>query len=60
MPSYWVVVPDPDKPELVVFELSGGHYQQVAHVRGEERFAAARPFPVEIVPARLVAGLLQG
>ena len=36
------------------------HYQQVAHARGEERFTAARPFPVEIVPARLVAGLLPG
>ncbi len=60
VPSYWVVVPDPDKPELVAFELSEGHYRQVAHVRGEERFAAARPFTVEIVPARLVAGLLPG
>ncbi len=60
VPSYWVIVPDPGKPELVAFELSGGHYQQVAHVRGEERFAAARPFTVEIVPARLVAGLLPG
>ncbi len=60
MPSYWVVVPDPDKPELVAFELRDGRYQQVAHVRGEERFTAARPFTVEIVPVRLVAGLLPG
>ena len=32
----------------------------VAHVRGEERFTAARPFTVDVVPARLVAGLLPG
>jgi Uma2 family endonuclease len=60
VPSYWVAVPDLDKPELVAFELSGGHYRQVAHVRGEERFTAARPFTVDIAPARLVAGLLPG
>jgi hypothetical protein len=55
--SYWVVVPATATPELIVFELNDGRYQEAAHVRGEERFAAARPFPVEIVPARLVAGL---
>jgi Uma2 family endonuclease len=55
--SYWVVVPETAEPELIVFELDNGRYQEVAHVRGEERFAAARPFPVEVVPAQLVAGL---
>jgi Uma2 family endonuclease len=55
--SYWVVVPDPAEPELVVFELNDGRYQEAANVRGEERFAAARPFKVEVVPAQLVAGL---
>lgn len=58
--SYWVVVPDPGKPELIAFELRDGHYQEAAHVSGEEPFAATRPFPVEVVPSRLVAGPLPG
>ncbi len=55
--SYWVVVPDADKPELLVFELREGRYEQVAHVRGDETFQASLPFPVDVVPARLVEGL---
>ena len=55
--SYWIVVPDLAQPELVAFQQHGGRYMQIAHVCGEESFAARRPFPVEIVPARLVAGL---
>jgi Uma2 family endonuclease len=56
--SYWIVVPDADQPELTAFELREGHYQQVAHVSGGQPFRALQPFPVEIVPARLVADLL--
>ncbi len=55
--SYWVVVPDPDDPELIVFELAAGRYKEAAHVVGGQVFAAGRPFSVEVVPARLVAGL---
>jgi Uma2 family endonuclease len=55
--SYWVVVPEPAEPELIVFELNDGRYRETAHVRGEERFAAARPFQAGVVPAQLVAGL---
>ena len=58
--SYWIFVPDLDKPELIAFELHEGHYREVAHVCGEERFAAERPFGVEVIPAHLVAGLLPG
>jgi Uma2 family endonuclease len=57
VPSYWVVIPDPGKPELIAFELRGGHYVEAARVSGGQPFAAARPFAVEVVPARLVAGL---
>jgi Uma2 family endonuclease len=57
---YWVVIPDVDQPELIAFELRGGRYEQVAHVTGGRPFRAERPFPVEVVPARLVAGLLPG
>jgi Uma2 family endonuclease len=55
--SYWVVVPDRDEPELIVFELRDARYQQAAHVAGGEVFAADRPFPVEVIPSRLVARL---
>jgi hypothetical protein len=58
--SYWIVVPDVSQPELIVFELRDGRYEQVAHVTGSETFRAKRPFPVEVVPARLVPGLLPG
>lgn len=58
--SYWVVVPDVDQPELIAFELRDGRYEQAAHATGGKPFRAERPFPVEVVPARLVAGLLPG
>jgi Uma2 family endonuclease len=58
--SYWVVVPDLDKPEVIGFELAGGRYREAAHVTGGETFAAVRPFPIEVVPSRLVAGLQPG
>ena len=53
--SYWVV--DPTEPgALTVLELDAeGRYQQVAHVEGDAEFAAVRPFPVTVVPARLLA-----
>jgi hypothetical protein len=39
-----------------VFELRDGAYVQVAHVVGDEPHAAERPFPVTVVPARLLDG----
>ncbi|HEV2240609.1 MAG TPA: Uma2 family endonuclease, partial [Streptosporangiaceae bacterium] len=54
IPAYWIVEPDPDKPELTVFELQDGRYQQVAQVAGNEPFEAARPFPVTVIPSALV------
>ena len=57
VPSYWVVIPDQGKPELIAFELRDGRYEEAARVSGDEPFAARRPFGVEVVPARLVAGL---
>jgi Uma2 family endonuclease len=56
--SYWIVVPEVKRPELIAFELRDGRYQQAGHVTGAKPFRAERPFPVEVVPARLVAGLL--
>jgi Uma2 family endonuclease len=58
--SYWIL--DPTEPgALTVLELDEqGCYRQVAHVEGDAEFVAARPFPVTIVPARLLDGLRPG
>jgi Uma2 family endonuclease len=54
--SYWVVDPTPPCT-VTVLELDGsGVYRQVAHVTGDEEFSAVRPFPVTVVPARLLDG----
>ena len=54
--SYWIVDPDPAKPQLTVFELRDGRYQQVAQLAGEEAFRTERPFPVTVTPSALVRG----
>ena len=55
--SYWVVDPEPPGV-LTVFELdSQGRYAEVTSVCGDEKFAAELPFPVTIIPARLLDGL---
>jgi len=55
--SYWVLDPEPPGA-LTVFELdSQGRYREVAHVCGDEKFTAERPFPITIIPARLLDGL---
>ncbi len=55
--SYWIVDPN-ESGALTAFELDEhGTYRQVAHVEGDEDFAATRPFPVTVVPARLLDGL---
>ncbi len=56
--SFWLVDPDPELPSLTVFELAEAEYRQIAQIRGSERFDAKLPFPVRVVPAELVAGLL--
>ncbi|HLX48943.1 MAG TPA: Uma2 family endonuclease [Streptosporangiaceae bacterium] len=55
--SYWIVVPDPDSPALIAFDLHEDHYAETAHITGDGTYRATRPFPVEITPANLVAGL---
>ena len=58
-PSYWLV--DPETPALTALDLDDeGEYGTVAEVRGAERFAAVRPFPVSVTPLQLVAGLRPG
>lgn len=54
VPSYWVV--DPDLLRLRAWEFDGARYRSVGDVSGEAAFKARRPFPVDVVPARLVTG----
>jgi Uma2 family endonuclease len=49
--SYWVV--DPERGELIAWELRDGAYLEVARVSGGEPFHAEQPFPVTIVPAEI-------
>ena len=59
-PSYWIVDPTPPGA-LTVLELdAAGAYRQVAHVEGDAEFVATRPFPVTVLPARLLEGLQPG
>lgn len=54
--DYWLV--DPETPALTALELDeDGDYRTVAEVVGAEPFAAARPFPVQLSPLAIVAGL---
>ncbi len=54
IPAYWIVELSSERPELTVFELRSGAYEQTAHAIGGEEYRAAVPFPVTIVPSQLV------
>jgi Uma2 family endonuclease len=55
VPSYWMIDPDPALPSLRAFGLVRGRYSEAAYATGNAPFRAGQPFPVEIVPSRLVA-----
>lgn len=56
VPDYWLL--DPVEPgSLTAFTLRDGRYDLVARVVGDDEFVSATPFPVGIVPARLLDGL---
>ena len=55
--SYWIVIPDTLRPEVIAFAPASGRYEEAGHVRYGEVFRTQQPFPVEMVPARLTAGL---
>jgi len=57
VPAFWVVDPRVNKASLTVFELAGGRYRQTAQVSGDEPYRTQQPFPIEVVPSALVAGL---
>ena len=54
---YWIVNPDPRRPSITAFELRDGRYATVAEITGLEMLDTEQPFPVEVVPALLLAGL---
>jgi Uma2 family endonuclease len=55
IPAYWIIEPDMDQPELIVFELRSGAYKQTAFITGDEEYRAEIPFPVTITPSQLVS-----
>jgi Uma2 family endonuclease len=57
VPSYWIVNPDPARPELTVFELQDGSY--VTAATSTQAVTVTRPFPVTITPAHLTRGLVR-
>jgi Uma2 family endonuclease len=55
--SYWIMDPDPQHPSITVFGLRDGRYAQLIKVENSDVLRAEHPFPVEVIPARLLAGL---
>ncbi len=51
IPSYWVI--DPLNPRLIVWELRGSDYVQVADISGDDSWTAELPFTVTITPSGL-------
>jgi len=56
IPVYWIMEPHPARPSLTAYGLVDGGYAEVGRAAGGQRFVTRTPFPVEIVPAELVAG----
>lgn len=50
--SYWLI--DPREPSMVALELRDGAYVEVGRASGEESLRLTLPFPVTVVPARLL------
>jgi Uma2 family endonuclease len=55
VPSYWIVNPEPARPELTVFELGDDGY--VLEAKSTQPVTVAHPFTVTITPADLTRGL---
>jgi Uma2 family endonuclease len=53
--SYWIVDPEPTRPELTVFELRDGGY--VLEATSTQPLTVSHPFTVSITPADLTKGL---
>ena len=55
VPSYWVVNPEPARPEISVFELGDDGY--VLEAKSTHPLTVSRPFAVTVTPADLTRGL---
>src|SRR5271170_5528597 len=55
VPSYWIVDPEPARPELTVFELRDSGY--VLEATSSQPLTVSHPFTVSITPADLTKGL---
>ena len=51
--AYWLV--DPEEPSVAVLELADdGVYREIARVSGDAELEVSAPFPLTLVPARLI------
>jgi Uma2 family endonuclease len=57
VPSYWIVDPEPARPELTVFELRDSGY--VLEATSTQPLTVSHPFTVAIAPADLTKGLVR-
>jgi Uma2 family endonuclease len=57
VPSYWLVDPEPTRPELTVFELRDAGY--VLEATSTQPLTVSRPFTVTVTPADLTKGLVR-
>jgi len=58
VPLYWLLDPEPAAPSITALELGeNGEYREVAGATGKQKFEVSRPFPVQLRPADLLAGL---
>jgi Uma2 family endonuclease len=57
VPSYWIVDPEPARPELTIFELRDSGY--VLEATSTQPLTVPHPFPVTITPADSTRGLLR-
>ena len=51
-PSYWVI--DPDEPSVIVWQLRGGEYVEVARVAGDDLLDVDLPYPLRLRPSDVV------
>jgi hypothetical protein len=51
-----MIDPDPEKPSVLVCELRGGRYVEVATVTRDEELSLDLPFPVTLRPSVLARG----
>jgi len=57
VPSYWIVDPEPGRPEVTVFELRETGY--VLQATSTQPLTVSHPFTVTVTPADLTKGLLR-